>query len=283
MNSTPAPLTSSWLIPLLFTVVLACVLAWTFTDLKSADGPLLRITFDAGHGLQPDDDVKCRGITVGRVRSLELGDQGVDAVVELDTLAADQLAREGSRWWIVRPKVQLSGVQGMDSLLGPRWIQVDPSPDESSACDQFTGLNEPPIVDSINPGDVKLSLLAQERGSLHPGSSVLFRGVPIGIILSIDLNEDATSVRAEAVVRAPFVPLVRMNSRFYQTGAFDFDIGLGGISARLDSLETLIVGGVTLVTPDTPGEPVESGHRFDVAGEPESDWFDWQPRIDLDR
>ena len=282
--NTPSPrLASSWLIPLLFTLLLVAVLAWTFTDLKSPDGPLVRITFAAGHGLQPDDDVKCRGITVGRVRELELETQGVLAVVELSRHGADQLALEGSRWWIARPKMELSRIQGIDSLLGPRWIQVDPSPDGAAACFDFTGLDDPPLVDAINPGDLRISLLAQDRGTLHPGSSVLYRGVPIGTILSIDLSDDATSVRAEAVIRAPFAPLVRANSRFYQTGAFDLDIGLGGINARLDSLETLIVGGVSLVTPNRAGEPVESGHRFAVADEPDSDWFDWRPEIQLKR
>ena len=118
---------------------------------------------------------------------------------------------------------------------------------------------------------------------MHPGSSILYRGVPIGTIISIDLSDDATSVHAEAIIREPFVTLARANSRFYQAGAFDLDIGLGGINARLDSLETLIVGGVALVTPDAPGAQVESGHRFEVTGDPDSDWFDWRPRIELDR
>lgn len=283
MNTNSAPATSSWLVPLGFTLLLVGVLAWTFTDVNAPDGPLVRITFGAGHGLQPDDDVRCRGITVGRVRSLDLGDQGVKAVVELEALAARQLAREGSRWWIVRPKVELSGVQGMDSLLGPRWIQVDPPSTEAPVCHEFSGLDAPPIVDSIRPGDLAISLLAAERGSMHPGSSVLYRGVPIGTIISIDLSDDATSVHAEAIIREPFATLVRSNSRFYQAGAFDLDIGLGGINARLDSLETLIVGGVGLVTPDAPGALVESGHRFVVVGDPDSDWFDWRPRIELDR
>ena len=50
----------------------------------------------------------------------------------------------------------------------------------------------------------------------------------------------------------------------------------------VDSLETLIVGGVSLVTPDAPGEVVESGHRFEVLKQPESDWLDWRPKILLD-
>ena len=42
------------------------------------------------------------------------------------------------------------------------------------------------------------------------------------------------------------------------------------------------MGGVSLVTPDAPGEVVESGHRFEVLKQPESDWLDWRPKILLD-
>ena len=77
------------------------------------------------------------------------------------------------------------------------------------------------------------------------------------------------------------MPLVRANSRFHQTGAFDLDIGLTGVSARLDSLETLFVGGVSLVTPTRPGTAVESGHQFKVEPEFDDDYLEWKPAIDL--
>ena len=281
-KTSSGDLVSSWLIPLIFTLLLAFIIAWVFTDFRSASGPEIQVTFDSGHGLQPDDDVKCRGITIGTVRSLELDGDGVVALVQLDPEASRRIARAQTRWWIARPKVGLSRVQGIDSLLGPRWIQVDPAPGETDPCFDFRGLDEPPIVASIGSGDLLLSLRASDRGTLHQGSSVLYRGVSIGTVLDTKLADDSTSVVAEVLIQAPFVPLVRVNSRFYQTGAFDLDIGFDGINARLDSLETLIVGGVSLVTPDAPGETVESGHGFQVYQEPESAWLRWRPKILLD-
>ena len=281
-TSSSGPQVSSWLVPLLFTLLLVAFLGWFYTDGRSISGPLVRVRFESGHGLQADDDVRCRGITIGTVRSLVLEGDGVEAVVELGQESAPSIARTGARWWIARPKVELSRVQGIDTLLGPRWIQVDPSPTEGEPCFEFRGLDEPPIVDSIVSGDLRLTLLAPDRGTLHQGSSVLYRGVRIGTVLSAALARDATSVVVEVLVEARFTPLVRENSRFYQTGAFDLDIGFGGINARLDSLETLIVGGVSLATPEEPGKQVVSGHRFPVADEPEDSWLRWRPEIELE-
>ena len=145
----------------------------------------------------------------------------------------------------------------------------------------FQGLAEAPIIDDIAPGDLSLVLVAGNRGSLHSGSAVLYRGVRIGSILSTALAEDATGVIADVLIRARYAPLVRENSRFFQTGAFDVEIGLSGGRARLDSLETLLVGGVSLVTPTRFGEQVETGHVFAVDAEEDDDWLEWRPEIEI--
>ncbi len=272
----------TWVTPLLFGVVLLAVIAWFFIPRGLPGGPELVIRFPAAHGLEAGDSVRARGIDVGTVVGVELAEAGVEVRLRLDSGTAERLAREGTRWWIARPSVELSRVQGLDSLLAPRWVQGDPPPGPTPASSRFVGLAEPPIVEFIEPGDLLISLVADDRGTMHRGASIFFRGVPIGTIRTADVTPDARSVRAEALIRRRFVPLVRDNSRFYETGAFDLDIGLDGINARIDSLETLIVGGVSLVTPEDPGDPVEAGAVFPVAREPEADWLRWRPSIPLD-
>ena len=270
-----------WLVPVLFMLVLGSVLCWLFIPRGLPDGPVVDVTFAAGHGLRVGDSVKSRGIDVGVVVGIELAEEGVAVLLQLESAPARRLAREGTRWWIARPSVEISRVQGLESLLAPRWVQVDPAPGESPPCTTFVGLDSPPIVESIGPGDLQLSLLSTERGTMHRGASVFYRGVPIGIIRNTTLAGNARSVIAEVLIYRRFTPLVRNNSRFYETGSFDLDIGLDGINARLDSLETLIVGGVSLVTPDDPGDPARTGDVFEVDREPESAWLRWSPRIPL--
>ena len=272
----------TWVTPMLFGVVLVAVIAWLFIPRELPDGPEVVVDFPAAHGLEAGDAVRTRGIEVGTVVGVDLVEAGVEVRLRLDSGTAERLAREGTRWWIARPSVELSRVQGLDSLLAPRWVQVDAAPGPAPASSRFAGLAQPPIVEFIEPGDLSISLLADDRGTMHRGASVFFRGVPIGTIRTADVTPDARSVRAEALIRRRFAPLVRDNSRFYETGAFDLDIGLDGINARLDSLETLIVGGVSLATPEEPGAPVEAGAVFPVAREPEADWLRWRPNIPLD-
>ena len=75
---------------------------------------------------------------------------------------------------------------------------------------------------------------------------------------------------------------MRQNSLFYQAGVLDLDLGFTGLRARLDSLETLMVGGVSLVTPDAPGERVDPEARFVVETEEDDDWTAWRPLIPLE-
>ena len=190
--------------------------------------------------------------------------------------------REGTRWWIDRPMVEWSGVGGLDGAFSDRVIEVDPGPSGASIVRGFRGLDEPPVLSQYQPGDLPLTLTASKRGSLQRGASVLYRGVRIGTILETNLAENATSVEARILIERRFAPLVRDNSRFYEAGALDLDLGFTGLRARLDSLETLMVGGVSLVTPDTPGKRVETDARFPVEAEENDDWAAWRPSIPLE-
>lgn len=279
MNQSERGLSVAWLVPL---VVLG-VVVWIVLDAYRTRGVEVSIAFPDGHGLGPGDPVRCRGIEVGTVRAVRLEGSGVRVRLELDPVNAPELARSGSRWWISRPDLDWSRVSGLDSLVGPRFIEVAPHPDPSGQPKAltFTGLDAEPIVDRIAPGDLVVTLVAETRGTLQPGASVFYREVPVGSILSTALSDDARGVVAEALIRARYAPLVRVDSRFFQTGAFDLDIGLTGLTARLDSLETLFVGGVSLVTPTTPGDRVESGHGFEVEAEYDADFADWNPAIEL--
>ena len=267
---------AAWFVPLavLFVVI------WIIIDAYRARGVEVLVDFPDGHGLGRGDSVRCRGIEVGSVSSVKLVGSGVEVALEIDPLNASKLAREGSRWWISRPELDWSRVSALDSLVGPRFVEVDPGDPTGGSSTSFQGLGEAPILEQIEPGDLTIVLVAETRGSLQPGAALHYRGVQIGTILSTALAGDSTGVVARVLVRKRFVPLVRANSRFAQSGAFDLDIGLTGLRARLDSLETLIVGGVSMATPTDAGDPVESGHEFEVATEPEDDWSDWRPVID---
>ncbi|HAW95241.1 MAG TPA: hypothetical protein DCX60_03100 [Phycisphaerales bacterium] len=282
MKKPIAALLSSTLLSICFTLLVLGAIGWVLGDLGGTPPTDVTLSFDQGHGVRVGAQVRCRGIAVGRVSAVRLEGEGVRVEVSLESESRSFLMREGTRWWIDRPVVEWSGVGGLDGAFKDRVVEVDPGPSDGPIVADFRGLDAPPVLSHHQPGDLELVLMASRRGSLQRGAAVLYRGIRIGTILDTTLAEDATSIEARILIERRYAPLVRDNSRFHEAGAFDLDLGFSGLRARLDSLETLMVGGVSLVTPDAPGERVTSGARFEVDPEERDEWAEWRPRIPLE-
>jgi hypothetical protein len=267
----------AWLIPLA-ALVFACWIGWRAWQ---ARGLSVTVQLDNGYGLKTGDDVRFRGITVGRIDDVSLaGDlQSVTVTARL-TSQADLLARAGTRFWVVRPQLGLSRIEGLDTIIGPRFLAVLPSIEPGMRMQRrFVGLASAPIVESMEPGDLEVVLEAADKGSLAPGTPVLYRQTRVGTILSVGLAGDGGSVEARAHIQQPYAQLIRPQTRFWDVGGVQATFSLTGVSIDIDSAEALLTGGVALATPPGAGEVVRTGHRFVMDTEPKVEWLAWQPRV----
>ncbi len=242
----------------------------------------IEISFANGFGLKQGDEVRYRGIVVGQVGGVALGERGEGVAVEvaLERNAA-WLARAGTRFWIVRPRVGLQAIEGLDTVLGGRYIAVEPGESSQREQRQFQGLSEAPLLQDADAADLEIVLLAPTRGSVSPGAPVLYRDLPVGIVLSVGLTSDGTGVESRLHIEGEYRQLIREATRFWDSGGFDARIGLQGVTLQARSLESVLFGSVTLATPtlEGAGEVVHTGHRFALAAEPKEEWLQWQPVI----
>ena len=122
-------LSAAWIVPLIV-LVLAI---WLGFSAWRQRGIHVRVQFPEGYGLKVGDDVRYRGITVGEVSDVALAPDLQSVLASLSLHArADQLARVGSRFWVVRPQLRLSGVAGVETLVGPRYVAVLPGTEHGS-------------------------------------------------------------------------------------------------------------------------------------------------------
>lgn len=263
-----------WIIP----VIALVVAAWLVYDAMSRRGVHVSVEFEAGYSLEPGDDVRFRGASVGHVTTVEVAPHLKTIHVELvlDKHAA-LIARAGARFWIVRPQLGASGVAGLETIVGPRYLAVLPGRNEPQY--QFVGLEQAPIVESRDAGDLDILLSAPNKTGLNAGAPVTYRQVPIGTIVSVGLTSDAGAVEARVHVPKAYTQLIRTNSRFWNAGGVEADIGFRGVSIQMESLQTIITGGIAMATPTSAGEPVRNGHRFDLDETPPKEWQTWQPSL----
>ncbi|MCH8821908.1 MAG: MCE family protein [Planctomycetes bacterium] len=262
-----------WLIP----IAAAVFAVWLGYQAWLSRGLIITVQLSQGYGIKAGDEVRYRGITVGEVRNVELDDS--DSVIVTASLQAqaDRIAKSGSRFWVVRPQLGLEGIAGLETILGPRYLAV--SPGQGGLQRHFVGLSKPPVIESSQVGDLEIILQASERGGLKRGAAIKYRGLQIGNVLSVGLASDGGAVEARVHIEKAYAQLVRKRTQFWSIGSLKADIKLTGVSLEVDSLATLLSGGIAMATPPDAGDVVSTGYRFPIANEPPEDWITWQPLV----
>ncbi len=264
----PSPI---WLVPLLSLLVAA----WLLYDQLLQRDVQIEISFNSGAGIKSGVELRYRGVPVGTVDEIVLSDdlQTVNVHASLNR-DAEKLARENSKFWIVKPEIGIAGARNLDTLVSGRYIGVEPG--EGEARKEFVGLETPP--DQQPDMGLKITLVASQLGSLKKGRHIYYRDLEVGTIGDSQLSEGSRYVEIQAIIKPEFRKLVRTNSVFWNSSGLTVDVGLfKGAEVQSSSLENLLRGGISFATPPEPGPLVEAGTRFELNREAEDDWQDWAP------
>src|SRR5205814_8156348 len=130
---------------------------------------------------------------------------------------------------------------------------------------------------------LKLTLAAAQLGSLKPGSPVHYRGVEVGSVTTADLSRDATTANVHVFIEQRYARLVRIGSRFWNVSGLDVSVSLlKGLQISLESLKSLLTGGIAFATPENPdAAQAKDGALFPLHEKPEKEWLDWRPKISI--
>jgi paraquat-inducible protein B len=248
-----------WLIPL----VAGAIAIWLGYTTLQEKGPTIKIAFDDAEGLEAGKTrVKYRNVEVGLVDQVALSEDLSHIVVtaSLDKSMAAHM-KEGTQFWIVRPRVGFGGVSGLGTLLSGAYVEFDPG--EGQPAVDFVGLAEPPPITSQVPG-TQFLLRTDRLGSIGRGAPVYYRSIPVGQVLGYELAEDKLGLTVKVFVDAPNDQLVRPGSRFWNASGVNVSVGADGVDVAMESLEALLAGGIAFDTPDIdqPGEPAAADTAF---------------------
>ncbi|MGH7769707.1 MAG: MlaD family protein [Candidatus Binatia bacterium] len=272
-----------WSLPLIWVVplVAAVVAGYLVYDRVRAYGPTITIRFKDATGLRAGETpIKHLGVTIAQVLAIELTDD-MEHVRVTARLPRDgvPIAREGSVFWIVRPELGFGNISGLGTVISGPHIEVLPGKGPPKS--EFVGLDSSPVI--LERNGLKISLFANRAGSLRLNSAVYYRGVEVGVVQEVDLSGDAMAVNIRLFIRERYAPLVRTGTKFWNVSGADVNAGLfRGVEVKVESLRSLVAGGVAFATPDDPtAKPAKNGMAFPLHDEPRKEWLEWSPKITI--
>ncbi|MEP4076860.1 intermembrane transport protein PqiB [Haloferula sp.] len=256
----PRRWSSVWVVPAI-ALVLAGWLVWTNYASK---GPEVVIFFETADSIKAGEtEVRCRSVRVGMVEKVSLSDDLGSVRVQLRLNPnSEELLRENTRFWVVRARFTSSSISGLNTLVEGAYIELEPGTGPSGFT-KFDGLEEPPVTASNVPG-LRLTLVANDAGSLSVGAPIYYRGFEVGKVERRLLDLEARRIRFEVFIKDRYASLVRTGTRFWNTSGVDVSAGANGFKLSTPSLQAMLTGGATFSIPKgvPAGEPAENGAVF---------------------
>lgn len=249
-----------WLVPIVAALVGLGLVVRAYLQ----TGPTIHISFDTAEGLETGKtEVRYKDVVIGRVERITLSEDHsqVDVTVQLVKSAA-RLAVQDTRFWVVRPRIDLGGVSGIGTLLSGAYIGLDvgssPEPRE-----YFEGLDKPPPVTHDQKGR-RFRLHADAASSIGIGSPLYFRRVTVGRVVDSVLDDDGRHVTVDVFVNAPYDRFVTTGTHFWNAGGVDLALSSSGLKVNTQSLATVLAGGIAFAPLDaeSPGEPAAENTEF---------------------
>jgi len=248
-----------WLAPLIALAV-SLGIAW---NSYSNRGSLVEVILASASGIEAGKTVlKHKDVEIGIVETIGFTDGLEDVITAIRVEQAfEPYFDESAQFWVVRPKVSAQGISGLETVLSGPYLEVAWDAKQGTRRTRFTALKDIPLSKPSDDG-IRLRLRATDGGSMVAGAPVLFKRIEVGRIESKELSPDGERVDFSIFIDAPYDRLITSGTRFWDLSGVAVEIGTEGAKLKVDSLASLLQGGISFDTVSTDGAPVEPLQSF---------------------
>lgn len=245
-----------WIAPIVALVITAGMIWKNQMDV----GTRITLTITNGDGIiDGKTQVMYKGIKIGFVEDIHIKKDDIsklELIALIDKEAAESVTRKGNKFWKVEPKVSLTEVSGLNTLISGVYIAVMPALKKSDELknlpyeDHFIALESPP-VDIFNFG-LLLILNTKDKGDMAIGAPVLYNKIAIGRVAEKRLSDDKTSIDLYLHIESKYSELIHEKSVFYKASALQIEASTSGVKVNMGSLASMVAGGISVYnTPES--------------------------------
>jgi paraquat-inducible protein B len=235
-------ITSIWIVP-----IIAIIIAlWLVYEHFSRLGPLIKIDFKESGGLVAGQSVvKFRDVPVGKVEKIEINNEK-DGVIVHARINNDAKAflNETTKFWIVKPEVSYSGVQGLDTILSGTYIKMYAKKGKEFK-KEFIGLDRP-YVDTSDA--VFYNLISTFPAKVKQGTPIYFKGYQVGEVDNVKLDLDSKNLKIKLKIFKKYEDLVNETTKFWVQSLVNLKLKDNKLDVDVAPLSTILLGGIEFST-----------------------------------
>ena len=234
-----------WMVP----ITAALIGLWLVYVSFSNQGPLVVLTMSNAEGIVAGKTmIKARSVEVGMVQTVKLSEDLTHVIITARmAVDTEELLRQDSQWWVVKPRIERQGISGLGTLLSGSYIELLPGKSNKYR-EKFVVQDTAPVAQPDEKG-LRIRLTSEQSRGLNIGDPVMYRGFTVGRVVQSHFSTGSRQMEYQLFITAPYDGLVTSNVRFWMNGGVRFEASAEGMKFETGSLENLIKGGVSFDVP----------------------------------
>jgi len=239
----------------------------------------ITIVFDDVEGIHEQfSQLTYKGVKVGKVTNISLNSKQ-EVVVRAQIFDDyDSFTKEGTVFYLKKPKISLQEVSNIGSTVMAVNIGVIKSK-KAKYQTKFKGFDTLPSLDKSYHGTI-FKVYTTNASSANVDSPIYYKNVQIGKINNIDLSEDASTVIMDCLIYEKYTKFIRTNSVFYDISGFNMKFSIfSGSKVESNTFTSILKGGLMVVTPYEYNRPANTKDKFILKEELREDWKSISPSI----
>ncbi len=245
-----------WLLPL----VALLVGAWLVYKNYQEQGIMITLRVNDASGIVADKtQVYYKGIPVGKVKNMSVTKdlQHIDLEIEMIKQADERLV-EDTKFWIVRPKITINRIAGLDTLIKGSYINVFPGKSKKKTR-EFIAVDNDIDLMAYHKGKV-FNLSSKDTLGHNPGEPVIYKKIKVGEVISSTLY-DNYKIAVQIVIYDKYTHLINSSTLFWDISGIKLDVNLPKVNVDVGTFESILSGGIEFKTFKN-GKKVEENHLF---------------------
>ncbi len=235
-------ITSVWIVPF----VALIVGGWLVYEHFSKLGPKIKIEFKNSNGLVAGQSViKFRDVSIGKVTNIEINNkkEGVIVYARINK-DAEIFLNETTKFWVVKPEVDYSGVRGLDTILSGTYIKMYAKKGHDRVR-EFKGLDS----EYVEIGeDSYYAIECSFATSVKKFTPIFYKGIKVGEVSSMDLDPQSKKTIIVVKIYKNYSKLINSSTKFWTLSLVDAKINNNKLEFNIAPLTTLVLSGITFNT-----------------------------------
>ncbi len=235
-----------WVIPILAMVIGL----WMLLQYQLAKGIDIDIIASDAEGIVAGKtEIRVRSVTVGLIKEVSLSENNTKVHLQARINPRYQsLLKQDTLIWVVKPRVDLTGVSGLGTLLSGFYVELQPGTSADSQS-TFTLLPRPPQISNDIPGK-RFLLKSADTNVLEIGTGVFYNNYQVGQIETARFDISQQEMKYGLFIHAPYDELVTERVLFWQRSGVEINLSADGVKVKTGSISQILQGGIAFRVPE---------------------------------